>query len=185
MPLILPVHFSWIVNHDEQCRSRIVSMGGAMRTVRTCGQTIHTTPPVMRAANGTIIPFPRRWRSSDEYTSAASVSVVISIRVPGGEDEQPVMVDDLDQEIDFSDLDIRFYNCDITIHPPSITNLSAAIASRTTGTAVSRAIGNLSQTAGRAAGILVAVCTPSPNPNHWLAEGRTTCGTQVRYVIHT
>ena len=102
MPLILPVHFNWIVNHDQECRTRIVSRGGAIRTVRTYGPITHSAPPVMRAANGTIIPFPRGWHNRDEYTSAASVSVRIQIRVPGGEGEEPAMVDDLDQEIDFS-----------------------------------------------------------------------------------
>jgi len=184
MPLILPVHFNWIVNHDQHCRSRIVSSGGAIRTARTCGPITHTRPPIMRAANGTIIPFPAGWSSREQYTTAASVSVVISIRVPGGEDEAPVLVDDLDQEIDFSGLDIRYYVCEVTIHQPSLANLSAAIASRTTGTAVSRAIGNLSQVAGRTAGIVISVCTPSPNPQQYPARGRLPSGTEVRYMVY-
>jgi hypothetical protein len=184
MPLILPVHHNWIVNHDQHCGSRIVASGGVVRTVRTCGPITHTSPPIMRAANGTIIPFPRGWQRREQYTTAASVSVVIYIRVPGGEDEAPVLVDDLDTEIDFSTLDIEYYVCEVTIHQPSLTNLSAAIASRTTGTAVSRALSNLSQTAGRAAGIAIAVCTPSSNPQQYPARRRLPCGTEVRYMVY-
>jgi hypothetical protein len=129
---ILGRRYMWAVNHTRRCTSFSIPGGrngtrGPVRRVRAC-QDHHSGPPIMYAADGMQIPFPNRYRRSEEYQTAGSVLVDIFLNI----DREALDIVDSelvyeesspDGEIDFESLEGRYsYLVQITIRQTSSLN---------------------------------------------------------------